>query len=118
MKTRAKALVVMLVLAGTLILANLAPAAAGPGAQRPGGEHTLSRTNVGPPLPPPEATPQPASATAPPAPGLQIVAGTVAPETGVRLDSSGEVHYSGSASASMTTERHGDTVVTTMVPRH
>lgn len=116
MKARTKAVAALLIVAGALSIFELAPAVAGSAVEPPAQGPSSNRKNVGPP--PANAGTTPPPAPAPAAPGLQVVAGTVAPETGVRLDSSGQVHYFGSASASMTTERYGDTVVTTVVPRH
>lgn len=108
---------VLLTLVVALGIAELAPAAA-PASQAPADEYSHSTINVGTRHPGPAEAHRLDTAPAPGAPGLQVVAGTVAPETGVRFDSSGRVHYSGSDAASMATERHGDTVVTTIVPRH
>lgn len=116
MKACTKAVAALLIVAGALSIVELAPAVAGPAVEPAAQDASSKRKNVGPPLADAGATRPPAAAPA--APGLQVVAGTVAPETGVRFDSSGQVHYFGSDAAAMTTERHGETVVTTVVPRH
>lgn len=103
--------VVVLAIVGQLALAVGSPAEA----SSPVTEQSRSRADVGPPLPA-RAT-EPAPVAAPAAPGLQVVAGTVAPETGVSFDASGRARYSGTAPASMTTERKGNQVVITILQR-
>lgn len=117
MKSLAKALAAFLVIPAVLMVAGLAFAASPPATPPPAAVgDSPSYANVGPPLAG-TASARPA-APAPAAAGLQVVTGTVAPETGVRLDDSGAVSYSGTDAASVSTERRGDTVVTTVIPRY
>ena len=115
MKSLAKALAAFLVIPAVLMVAGMAFAASSPATPPSTAGDSPSYENVGP-APAGTASARPAAPT-PASAGLQVVTGTVAPETGVRLDDSGAVSYAGTDAASISTERQGDTVVTTVGPR-